>query len=93
MYSPLRREEPRWVCITCYLGVYCACAGDAEWFAGNPDRIVVERIARYEDLSVDDVRRIAWEHQLAIIQEERKAGRGNGALDEFEAFLQKLLSM
>jgi hypothetical protein len=71
--TPLRRDEPKWVCIGCYIDVYCACNSLA--FSQNPDRSLVVKQAVFEGLSTDDFRRIAWQHQLAVIQADRQNGR------------------
>jgi hypothetical protein len=90
--SPLGEQNVEWICITCYLDLVCACSGDDEWFRANPDRVVVERIAKQEGLSVSAVRRGVWEHQLTVLRDERLAGRDGEELEEFELFLRRLLT-
>lgn len=88
--TPLRREEPRWVCISCFLDVYCAC--NSLKFEANPDRKLVAQVAAGEGMAPDEFRRGALEHQLSVLEERRRAGRLDAAAAEFEMSLKHLLA-
>lgn len=85
--TPLRSQEPRWVCISCYLDVYSACNSQA--FDEHPDRKLVVAIAEDEGMTAEDFRRRAWEHQLSILVRDRVDGRA----DPRDAILERRLRL
>lgn len=87
--TPLRREEPRWVCITCFLDVYCAC--NSLRFEDSPDRRLVANVAASELMTTDEFRRRVWEHQLSVLDDERRAGRYDSGHAGLERKLKRLL--
>lgn len=87
--TPLRYEEPRWVCIGCYIDVYVAC--NSLQYACNPDRVLVESIAQIERLSSDVFRRKVWEHQIFLIEKDRREGRSSQGSVGLELRLRRLL--
>lgn len=87
--TPLRRKEPRWVCISCFLDVYCAC--NSLEFETNPDRKLVAQVAESEGMTPDEFRRRALEHQLSVLEDERRAGRFDTADARLEEYLKHLL--
>ncbi|MBX3409684.1 MAG: hypothetical protein KF859_07335 [Phycisphaeraceae bacterium] len=89
IHTPLRREEPRWVCISCFLDVYCAC--NCLDFEANPDRGLVAQVAASEGMTTNEFRRKVWEHQMAVIETDRRAGRLDQGSIGLEQRLKRLL--
>lgn len=87
--TPLRREEPRWVCISCFLDVYCAC--NCLDFAANPDRRLVAQVAASEGMTTDEFRKKVWEYQISIIEADRQAGRLETPTVRLEISLKRLV--
>lgn len=86
--TPLRKREPRFICLGCCEDIYSTCATDS--FTDHPYRDIVEQAAAREGYDVNVFRKICVEHQLQVIR-ERKQHESHPEYDERERHLTRLL--
>lgn len=87
--TPLRRKEPRFICLGCCEDIYSTCASpdyDTHGYRG-----VVQDAAKHEGVGEKEFRRLCIEHQHQIIR-ERQAREPHPEYEYRQQHLSKLLA-
>jgi len=89
VYTPLRRHEPRFICLGCCDDIYSTCARPD--FESHPYYDYVAEAAEIEGMDVSVFRLLCIRHQVELGKRKLQEGRGASWLPGHMEYLERLL--